>query len=104
LIGDAAARSLKEIKIAISLDGTLLNPADKTARATGLSRSHLFTLAIKDFLRRRQEQHMLDILNQVYADKPDPKEAHLAKKLTGKFLARFRIAGDLNPAGRSLLA
>lgn len=73
------------MKTAISLDGNLLNQADQTARAMGLSRSHLFSLAVEDYLRRRQQEQTLDQLNLAYSDKPDAAEARTAKRMKAKF-------------------
>jgi metal-responsive CopG/Arc/MetJ family transcriptional regulator len=63
------------MKTAISLDSTLLKEADQTARALGLSRSRLFSLALEDYLRHRRQQQTLDQLNQAYSNEPNPTEA-----------------------------
>jgi metal-responsive CopG/Arc/MetJ family transcriptional regulator len=63
------------MKTAISLDGQLLKEADQTARALGLSRSRLFSLALEDYLRHRRQQQTLDQLNQAYSDHSDRTEA-----------------------------
>jgi metal-responsive CopG/Arc/MetJ family transcriptional regulator len=63
------------MKTAISLDGELLKEADQTARALGLSRSRLFSLALENYLRHRRQEQLLDQLNQAYSNEPDPTEA-----------------------------
>jgi predicted transcriptional regulator len=73
------------MKTAISLDSDLLQRADQTARAMGLTRSRLFSLAIEDYLRRRQQQNMIEQLNQVYSDEAQPTEARTAKRMKAKF-------------------
>ena len=45
-----------DVKTAISLDSHLLSEADRTARAMGLSRSRLFSLALDAYLRNRRQE------------------------------------------------
>jgi metal-responsive CopG/Arc/MetJ family transcriptional regulator len=78
------------MKTAISLDGDLLHEADQTARAMGLSRSRLFSLALEDYLRHRRQQQMLDQLNQAYCDEPDPAEARTAENIKAKFRSTIK--------------
>jgi metal-responsive CopG/Arc/MetJ family transcriptional regulator len=73
------------LKTAISLDGNLLHQADRTARAMGLSRSRLFSVALEEYLRRRQQELMIEQLNQVYSDRKQPGEARIAKRMKAKF-------------------
>jgi metal-responsive CopG/Arc/MetJ family transcriptional regulator len=63
------------MKTAISLDGQLLKEADQTARALGLSRSRLFSIALETYLRHRRQEQLLDQLNQAYSNEPDAPEA-----------------------------
>jgi metal-responsive CopG/Arc/MetJ family transcriptional regulator len=53
----------------------LLKEADQTARALGLSRSRLFSLAVEDYLRHRRQEQLLDQLNQAYSNEPNSAEA-----------------------------
>ncbi|MGD0299148.1 MAG: hypothetical protein ABSE86_18740 [Bryobacteraceae bacterium] len=62
------------MKTAISLDTNLLKEADQTARALGLSRSRLFSLALEDYLRHRRQEQLLNQLNQAYSNEPNPAE------------------------------
>lgn len=75
------------MKTAISLDGELLKEADQTARALGLSRSRLFSLALENYLHQRRQQQLLDQLNQAYANEPNPAEA---PNLKAKFRATLK--------------
>jgi metal-responsive CopG/Arc/MetJ family transcriptional regulator len=63
------------MKTAISLDGNLLKEADQTARALGLSRSRLFSIALEAYLRNRRQEQLLDQLNQAYSKEPGAAEA-----------------------------
>jgi len=66
------------MKTAISVEDELLRQADKVARSMKVSRSKLFSVALRDYLKRRLDQEMLDRLNRVYGDDPDPEEKRLA--------------------------
>jgi len=57
------------MKTAISIDGDLLQEADKAAQLMGMSRSRLFAQAMGDFLKRNREEQMLCRLNEVYRAK-----------------------------------
>jgi len=73
------------MKTAISLDSTLLKEADQTARALGLSRSRLFSLALASYLRHRRQEQLLEQLNQTYSDRPDPTQAPTTQSMKAKF-------------------
>jgi len=77
------------VKTAISLDTNLLKEADQTARALGLSRSRLFSLALEDYLRQRRQQQILEQLNQTYSDHPNPK-ATTNKNMKAKFRSTIK--------------
>jgi metal-responsive CopG/Arc/MetJ family transcriptional regulator len=68
------------MKTAISIADSLLNQADETARAMGLSRSGFFALAASEFLERQQQEQILRRLNDVHATGMEPSEKRL---LTG---------------------
>jgi metal-responsive CopG/Arc/MetJ family transcriptional regulator len=72
------------MKTAISIEDSLLQEADETARLLGLSRSRLFALAVGDFLQRQRQETMLHQLNEVYANKIEPEEKRLLSKFKGK--------------------
>ncbi len=73
------------MKTAISLEDDLLKEADRTAHAMGLSRSRLFSLALEDYLRHRRQEQMVERLNEVYADHPDPSDARIVQGMKRKF-------------------
>jgi len=55
-------------KTAISLDDALLERVDVVARETGLSRSKLFSLSMREYLDRYEHRRILEALNEVYGD------------------------------------
>ena len=69
------------IKTAISLQKSLFEQVDSLAREKKVSRSRLFVLALEDYLRREQNRKLVEQLNAVYADEPDPEEKALQRKM-----------------------
>ncbi|MBL8211281.1 MAG: hypothetical protein JNK87_11245 [Bryobacterales bacterium] len=72
------------MKTAVSLDADLLHHADEAARQMGWSRSHLFAVAVSEFLRRKKSEDMLQQLNSVYQQDMTPAEKHLLKGMKAK--------------------
>jgi hypothetical protein len=72
------------VKTDISIDDGLLQEADRTARLMGLTRSRLFTVAVRDFLKRQRQEQMLLLLNDVHANQPAPTEKRLLNGLKTK--------------------
>ena len=62
------------IKTAISIQKTLFEQAESLAQQLNMSRNHFFGLAIETFIKNQQNLILLDEINQVYADEPDPDE------------------------------
>ncbi|MFW6012330.1 MAG: hypothetical protein ACOC92_01315 [bacterium] len=56
------------VKTAISLDEDLLRRVDSVARELGEPRSRVLARAAEQFLRRRQNQEILEQLNRAYGD------------------------------------
>ncbi len=71
---------MKTIKTAISIQKPLFDQADDLARKLKISRSHLFVLAVDEFITRHQNQVLLDDINKAYESDPDPHEkAYLSR-------------------------
>jgi len=62
------------VKTTISLQEALLKKMDDMAQQLDISRSRLFALAAEDYLRRHQNQELLQAINAAYDDLPDPAE------------------------------
>lgn len=63
------------MKTAISLPDPVFEEAEALARQLGLSRSELYTKALKAYLRKYNRNQILNKLNQVYSEEssePDP--------------------------------
>lgn len=65
---------MANIKTAISLQKSLFEQVDNMAREMKISRSRLFVMALEEYIRRHQNQDLLEKINQVYRDVPDKAE------------------------------
>ncbi len=69
------------VKTAISLDEELFNKVNKLARDMHVSRSRLFTIAVKDYLKKQENQSLLAQLNEAYSDYPDDEEKKISQSM-----------------------
>jgi len=58
----------------VSLDETLFAKAENLSKKLHISRSRLFSLALKAFIRRLENENLLLEINNAYADFPDQDE------------------------------
>ncbi len=72
------------VKTAISLDEELFNKINKLANDLHISRSRLFTIAVKDYLKKQENQSLLAQLNEAYSDAPDDEEKKVSKSMRAK--------------------
>jgi metal-responsive CopG/Arc/MetJ family transcriptional regulator len=69
------------IKTAISIQKTLFDQAENLAQQLNISRSHLFGIAIENFIKNYQSQTLLDEINKAYEDQTDPSEQERLTKM-----------------------
>ncbi|KAA0261674.1 MAG: CopG family transcriptional regulator [Chloroflexi bacterium] len=62
------------VKTAISIQKSLFQRAEEIAKEMKISSSRLFVLAVEDFIRRYQNQLLLDEINSVYSDSLEQNE------------------------------
>lgn len=67
------------MKTAISLPDSVFEEAEALALELGLSRSELYTKALKVYLRKYNRDRILTKLNQVYAEEPNALDPLLSK-------------------------
>ena len=72
------------VKTAISLEENLFNQVNQLARELHVSRSKLFTLAVKDYLKKQESKKILAQLNAAYADSPSKEEDVISKAMKRK--------------------
>ncbi|MHC5720871.1 MAG: ribbon-helix-helix domain-containing protein [Nostoc sp.] len=67
------------MKTAISLPDSIFEEAEALARQLGVSRSELYTKALKAYLRKYNRNKMLNQLNKVYSEESSELDPVLAK-------------------------
>lgn len=65
---------MTNVKTAISVQEALFEQAEKIAQEMNISRSHLFTLALDDFIQRYNNRRILEQINEAYSGGPDPED------------------------------
>jgi metal-responsive CopG/Arc/MetJ family transcriptional regulator len=72
---------MEYVKTAISLHKALFEQVEALAHDMHVSRSRLFVLAVEEFIRRHENQQLLERLNAAYADAPDSAEQTLQHRM-----------------------
>jgi metal-responsive CopG/Arc/MetJ family transcriptional regulator len=67
------------VKTAISLPDPVFQEAEALAQKLGVSRSELYTQALKDYLQRYNQERILSKLNEVYSEESSELDPVLAK-------------------------
>jgi metal-responsive CopG/Arc/MetJ family transcriptional regulator len=67
------------MKTAISLPDSVFEEAEGLAQQLGLSRSELYTKALKAYLDKYNRDRILEKLNQVYSEQPSELDPMMAK-------------------------
>ena len=75
------------MKTAISLPDDLFEKVNELAEELHLSRSRIFTEAVRDYIARRKNEKILQALNKVYS-KPEPEEDKMLRKQGKKRYAK----------------
>ena len=65
---------MSSVKTAISVEKSLLDKIDATAKSLSLSRSKFFAMAAEKYLHRLETQKLIEKLNEVYGDGLDDQE------------------------------
>ncbi len=72
------------MKVAISLEDSLLEQADTAARELGLTRSEWIAVAVKDHFRQREQARITAQLNECHKDGPTPGERRIGSRMKSK--------------------
>jgi Ribbon-helix-helix protein, copG family len=64
------------MKTAISIPDDVFEQAEAAAKRLGLSRSELFTRAVREFLGEAQDASVTDSYNAAFDDEPAPDAFH----------------------------
>ena len=71
---------METIKTAISIQKSLFEEAEDLARKMKVPRSRLYSLALQDYLQRRENVNLLAQINAAHADEPEASEKNLRQK------------------------
>lgn len=80
---------MARIKTAVSLDRSLFEQVDTLAHKMKVSRSRLLAMALEDFLRRHENEQLLQEINRVYQHEPDqarPTLRHSMRRIHRKIV------------------
>ena len=84
------------VKTAVSMDEELFEQVEATAQEMKISRSRVVTLALRDYLKRREAQRITEQLNAVYGEDYELDQQDRAFIRRGKrTLRRIAEEGDL---------
>ncbi len=65
---------MPHVKTAISLDESLFEEAEAWAGKLGISRSELYSRAVADFVWQRENEELLERLNESHGEGPDEED------------------------------
>jgi metal-responsive CopG/Arc/MetJ family transcriptional regulator len=65
---------MSTVKTAISLRESLFEQVDALAQELDIPRSHVFVLAVEEFLQRYENRKLLEAIDEVYDDMRDREE------------------------------
>lgn len=71
------------VKLGVSISSELVEEGDDLARAMGVSRSRLYSMALRDFLRKHENTGLLEKLNEVYTE-PESEDEPLLEGIKGR--------------------
>lgn len=74
---------MSHVKTAVSIDEALFREAELWAGKLGVSRSQLFAKAVEEYIHQRENEELLERLNEAHADGLDEDEK--------EFLERMRV-------------
>ncbi len=77
---------MANIKTAISIEEPLFEEIDALATELEVSRSSLFTMAVREFIKKRKNQKLLEAINNAYDDSSDFAEKSIREKMKAKHL------------------
>ena len=80
---------MPKFQTTVSLNNSLLQRIDNIAQEMNISRSHLASIALEQFVERYQNRKMFDALNKVYKDEPDAYGQQILREVKLKYQKMF---------------
>ena len=65
---------MASVKTAVSLDERLFREVEEIAREMKVPRSRVVALALRDYIRRRENRKLVAEINAAYGDGPTPED------------------------------
>ena len=72
------------VKTAISIQKELFQEVNRLAEELHVSRSKLFVLAVRDFIKKYENKKIISQINKAFDDYPDPDEERLHNAIRQK--------------------
>ena len=76
------------MKTALSIPDEIFREVEKFAKEHHFSRSEVFVIAVKEFLKKLASKNLLDALNNAYSDVESPEEKTLRVKSKKYYTSR----------------
>jgi metal-responsive CopG/Arc/MetJ family transcriptional regulator len=76
------------MKTALSIPNEIFREVEKFAKEHHYSRSEVFVIAVKEFLKKLESKKLLDALNTAYSDVESPEEKTLREKSKKYYISR----------------
>ncbi|HEX9670210.1 MAG TPA: ribbon-helix-helix protein, CopG family [Thermoanaerobaculia bacterium] len=67
------------MKTAVSIPDPLFEEADELAEKTGMSRSQLYAVALRNYVDSQRQADITETLNRIYANEPSELDPVLAR-------------------------
>ncbi len=77
---------MSTVKTAISIDESLFKKVDKLSNELHISRSLIFSQAVKYIIEMKENLELIRKINQAFSDFPDSNERKLQKLSKSKYL------------------
>ena len=75
---------MPSVKTAISIEEPLYRELDSLAREMKVSRSSLFSRAVREYIQHNKSWKLLEDLNEAYGDLPDVEEKALKARMRSR--------------------
>ena len=76
--------NMANIKTAISIEKPLFDEVAALSEELKVSRSHVFSLATREFIQRHKSQKLMEAINAAYKDSPVTGEVKLIAQMKSK--------------------
>jgi len=76
------------MKTALSIPDEVFREVEKFAKEHHYSRSEVFVIAVKEFLKKLESKRLLDALNDAYSEVESPEEKTLREKSKKYYVSR----------------